>query len=343
MTSGRVLGYERPVSLGGALHPDPDVVTIRWFGTACFEVVIGDRVLLLDQHYARSVRNRSLGFDVTEVTRADVLLVGHPHPDHVSDTAQEALQHGRPRGDRPPRRGRPLPRAPAWPAVGSYRSPASAKGTGSPFANLSVVALHGFHGDADLDEDLAKAVAELQAAEAALDALLLPPVSAEELAAGEAIFGRGLLIPEVITEETLTYVIDVDGFKIVYRDSGGKLSDEGSPTTSAPTPVAMSPWCRSTVGRTGSRTSMTCFYPSWSSISPRCSSGLPRRTVRRALGPGSLQRLFVDVATELLKEHVHAVLRDGHGVARTRRADPHPPDYQAGCALGEGAEVLVTA
>ena len=32
--------------------------------------------------------------------------------------------------------------------------------------------------------------------------------------------------PEVITEATLTYIIDIGGYTIAYRDSGGPIGDE---------------------------------------------------------------------------------------------------------------------
>jgi L-ascorbate metabolism protein UlaG (beta-lactamase superfamily) len=341
MTSGRVLGYERPASLGGAFHPDPDVVTVRWFGTACFEVVVGDRVLLLDQHYARSVRNRSLGFDVTEVTRADALLVGHPHPDHVSDTVQVARQTGAPAVI--------APRGADYLLGAGLKSqevvPVTGLGEGDllSFRDLTVRALHGFHGDAHLDEPLTKAVAEVQAAQAALDALLLPPVSAEELAAGEAIFARGLLIPEVITEETLTYVIEVDGFKIVYRDSGGKLSDEEIAYFGA------HPGCDVALVSINGRPYWQqdvddVFLPIVELYQPKVLIPAHHDALFGVLpGAGQLKRLFVDVATELLKERVHAVL-PGTATVQPGLVEPIRIHRKTGqVVLGEGLEVLITA
>jgi L-ascorbate metabolism protein UlaG (beta-lactamase superfamily) len=341
MTSGRVLGYERPASLGGAFHPDPDVVSVRWFGTACFEVVVGDRVLLLDQHYARSVRNRSLGFDVTEVTRADALLVGHPHYDHVSDTVQVARQTGAPAVI--------APRGADYLLGAGLKSqevvPVTGLGEGDllSFRDLTVRALHGFHGEAHLDEPLTKAVAEVQAAQAALDALLLPPVSAEELAAGEAIFARGLLIPEVLTEETLTYVIEVDGFKIVYRDSGGKLSDEETAYFGA------NPGCDIAIVSINGRPYWQqdiddVFLPIVELYQPKVLIPAHHDALCGMLpGAEQLKRIFVDVATELLKERVHAVL-PGTATVQPGLVEPIRIHRKTGqVVLGEGLEVLITA
>jgi L-ascorbate metabolism protein UlaG (beta-lactamase superfamily) len=339
--TGRVLGYERPVSLGGALYPDPDVVTIRWFGTACFEVVVGDRVVLLDQHYARSVRNRSLGFDVTEVTRADVLLVGHPHPDHVSDTAQVARQTGAPAVIAP--RGADYLLGAGLASGGVVPVTGLGQGDLLSFRDLRVLALHGFHGEAHLDDPLTQAVAQVQAAHAALDALLLPPVSPEELAEAEAIFARGLLIPEVITEETLTYVIDIDGFRIVYRDSGGKLSDEEIAHFSA------HPGCDVALVSINGRPYWQqdvedVFLPIVELYQPKVLVPAHHDALFGALpGRGSVQRLFIDVATELLKERVHAVL-PGTVTVQPGLVEPIRVHRRTGqVVLGEGAEVLVTS
>jgi L-ascorbate metabolism protein UlaG (beta-lactamase superfamily) len=39
---------------------------------------------------------RGLGFRPDEVVRADAVLIGHPHYDHISDTAQLAVQTAAP-------------------------------------------------------------------------------------------------------------------------------------------------------------------------------------------------------------------------------------------------------
>ena len=43
-----VLGYRRPAMLGGPASPDPDALTVRWYGTSNFELNFHDRVVLLD-------------------------------------------------------------------------------------------------------------------------------------------------------------------------------------------------------------------------------------------------------------------------------------------------------
>jgi hypothetical protein len=144
--------YRRPAALGGPAHPDGDVVSIRWFGTATFELAFGDKVILLDNFYDRPARNRSLGFDAAEVTRADYILVGHPHFDHVADTARVARQTGAPV------------------AIAPIGVDYLLSGPG-----FTVTALHAYHLDFGLTPALAQKWQALRAAQAAFDAEFTPP------------------------------------------------------------------------------------------------------------------------------------------------------------------------
>jgi L-ascorbate metabolism protein UlaG (beta-lactamase superfamily) len=216
--------YRRPASLGGPTGSNPDLVTLRWFGTASFELTFGDRVLLLDNYYDRSPRDRSLGFAATDVTRADLILIGHPHADHIGDTVQVSQQTGArtlvaPIGaDYLLEHGVPSQKVVSVPGLG--------KGDLIDEDDYTVRALHGFHLDVDLDEAQTTKWQALRAARTDFDAEFVPPVTAEENAATEGFFGRGVHTPEVNTEATLTYIIEIDGFRIAYRDSGGAISDE---------------------------------------------------------------------------------------------------------------------
>src|SRR5262249_26464934 len=96
MTTAPYRGYSRPAMLGGKADSRPDVLTVRWCGTSNFELNFHDRVVLLDNFYERGPRMRALGFTPDEVVRADALIIGHPHYDHISDTARVARQTGAP-------------------------------------------------------------------------------------------------------------------------------------------------------------------------------------------------------------------------------------------------------
>jgi L-ascorbate metabolism protein UlaG (beta-lactamase superfamily) len=224
MADQLVRNYRRPVSLGGAEHPDPDVVSLRWFGTATFELAFGDKVILLDNFYERPARNRPLGFGVEDVTRADQILVGHPHFDHVADTARVARQTGAPFAIAPI--GADYLLGQGLPASQISSVPGLGEGDVLDGAGFSVRALHGFHLDIGLNEVQVRKWQDLRAARAAFEAEFSPPSSAEDDEAAHQIAQRGVHTPEVNTEATLTYVIDIGGFRIAYRDSGGAISAE---------------------------------------------------------------------------------------------------------------------
>src|SRR5471032_85095 len=75
-------------STGGPTVKDPKILAVRWLGFSTYELVYGDQIILLDNYYDRGPRYRNLGFKAADVKRANLILVGHGHSDHMSDTAQ---------------------------------------------------------------------------------------------------------------------------------------------------------------------------------------------------------------------------------------------------------------
>jgi L-ascorbate metabolism protein UlaG (beta-lactamase superfamily) len=219
-----VRNYSRPVSLGGPGHPDPEVVSLRWFGTATFELAFGDKVVLLDNFYERPARNRPLGFSVPDVTRADLILVGHPHFDHVADTVRVARQTRAQVAIAPIGADYLLSQGLSADQV----IPVAGRGDGDLLdrGSFSVRVLHGYHLDIGLNEAQQHKWQSLRAARAEFEAEFAPPSTPDEAQAAHEIAQRGVHTPEVNTEATLTYIIDIEGFRIAYRDSGGAISDE---------------------------------------------------------------------------------------------------------------------
>jgi L-ascorbate metabolism protein UlaG (beta-lactamase superfamily) len=217
-----VLGYRRPAMLGGPASADPDALTIRWYGTSNYELNFRDRVILLDTFYDRGPRMRGLGFSPDEVTRADAVLIGHPHYDHMSDAAQVAKQTGAPVVIHP--LGADVLTRDGLDTSKIMSVTGQGEGDVLEFPEFTLRVIHGFH--AELGHP------ELQAG---LQALVearrvwerdMPPVTDEEEAHAAAVRERGSMAPEVFTEGTMCLVIDVDGYRIVYRDSGGPVSEE---------------------------------------------------------------------------------------------------------------------
>ena len=81
-----------PACIGGPVPTDPDLLVIRWLGNANYEVAFRGQIVLVDNYYNRGPRAPSLGFTPDQVKKADAIFVTHGHKDHMSDTAQVALQ-----------------------------------------------------------------------------------------------------------------------------------------------------------------------------------------------------------------------------------------------------------
>src|SRR3972149_6065076 len=57
--------------------------TLEWLGTATFRLTIGDLVLFLDTYMDRVPSAPPVGLKAADVTRADYILMGHSHFDHL--------------------------------------------------------------------------------------------------------------------------------------------------------------------------------------------------------------------------------------------------------------------
>ena len=302
MTARTIRNYSLPVSLGGAAHPDAGVVTLRWFGTASFELAFGDRVVLLDNFYERPPRNRPLGFDVTDVTRADLLLVGHPHHDHVADTARVSQQTGAKAAIA--EIGADYLLGQGLPAAQIHRVTGRGEGEVLDYGDFTVRALHGFHLDIDLPPERAAKWQALLQARADFEADFFGAPTAEEDAR-----------PRPSPRAGCTR----------RRSSPRPRSPTSSTSTASPSPTATAaarsatrnartsprtarwtwPSCPSTASRT-SPSSSRMSSCRWSSCTSRRSSS---RRITTSCGSTSAApgcaRCFADVSTELLKERVH--------------------------------------
>src|SRR5438876_342408 len=58
--------------------------TLEWLGTATFRLTIGELVVFLDAYMDRVPSAPPVGLRTAEVTRADFVLVGHSHFDHLA-------------------------------------------------------------------------------------------------------------------------------------------------------------------------------------------------------------------------------------------------------------------
>src|SRR3990170_4154496 len=59
-------------------------ITLDWLGTATFRLTIDDLVVFLDAYMDRVPTAPPVGLSCAEVSKADFVLVGHSHFDHLA-------------------------------------------------------------------------------------------------------------------------------------------------------------------------------------------------------------------------------------------------------------------
>jgi L-ascorbate metabolism protein UlaG (beta-lactamase superfamily) len=202
-----------PVSAGGPFPRDHHTLAIRWLGNTNFELAHDGKIILLDAYYDRGSLYPSLGFKPEDIRRADVILLGHGHFDHMSDGASVgARTHAQ------------IVAAPVT-VEKLMTQPVDSKqirivtGRGGEllrYQGFTIEPILGRHGEppASVTEPFDKALKELA-----------PPTPAQ-LAEQAAIRARGTSDKRVIDEGTIAFLITfADGFRIYYRNSGGHVTD----------------------------------------------------------------------------------------------------------------------
>jgi L-ascorbate metabolism protein UlaG (beta-lactamase superfamily) len=199
-----------PATIGGPMPP-ASVLTVRWFGTTNFEFDYDDQVILLDTFYDRGPRARPIGFTVAQVKRADAILIGHAHWDHISDIAPVAKQTGAKVF------GAPLTIETAIKlGVPEAQTHVVTSGDIVKFKGFTVEAILAQH--STLDGELVKAFSD------AIEKASMP--TPQQKAAEAALRTKGTSDPRLIKEGTLAYLFTFDsGFKLIVRNSAGPITD----------------------------------------------------------------------------------------------------------------------
>lgn len=203
------------VSTGGEFPRSPQTLAVRWTGFSNFELVYKGQIILLDAYFDRGSIFPPLGFTAADVKRADVILLGHGHADHMSDAASVAI-----------RTGAVVVGAPitAEKLLAQKVDPARTRtvtGTSSEelrFKNFTVQPILARHGEPPPDITAAFNQALQRTT---------PRPTPEQTAEQATIRARGINDPRVTAEGTIAYLITLDdGFRIMYRDSGGTVTDQ---------------------------------------------------------------------------------------------------------------------
>jgi len=202
------------VSAGGAFPRNPHTLAVRWIGFSNYELVYNNRVILLDAYIDRGSFFPPLGVKAADMKKADLVLIGHGHVDHMSDAASigaqtKAMVVGAPVTTEK-LMTQAIPRAQVKTVTGKG-------GEVMRFDGFTVEPILGRHGEPD------RQVGEVLGT--ALNSLL-PKLTPEQQAEDAAIRARGTGGPRVATEGTIAYLITLDtGFRIMYRDSAGIVTD----------------------------------------------------------------------------------------------------------------------
>jgi hypothetical protein len=194
-----------PASQGGPM-PSGDVAILRWLGTSNYELAYHGKIVIMDTFYDRPARTPSLGFNVDQVSKADVILIGHAHFDHISDVAAVAARTGAK-------------------VVGSVITTAEAIELGVPkaqtisvtgnetlrYGDIAIRPTHIVH--STIEDGLIPALDALYK----VDAMPLTP---EQKAQSAAVRVRGSRDPGIITEGTMGFTFTFpNGFTMVWFDS----------------------------------------------------------------------------------------------------------------------------
>jgi L-ascorbate metabolism protein UlaG (beta-lactamase superfamily) len=202
------------VSTGGAFPRDPQTLAVRWTGYANFELVYNGQILLLDAYFDRGAMYPSLGFKAADVKRADVLLLGHGHVDHMSDAASVGARTGAVVVGAPVT----VEKLATQPIdMKQVRTVTGRGGELLQFKGYTVEPILGRHGEPPHEV--------VEAFDRALKTTT-PPLTPAQAKERDEIRARGTSDKRVVTEGTIAYLITLDsGFRILFRDSGGIVTD----------------------------------------------------------------------------------------------------------------------
>jgi L-ascorbate metabolism protein UlaG (beta-lactamase superfamily) len=202
-----------PALVGGPLpSASSDIAVFRWLGNANYEIAYRGKVYLLDTYYDRVSRNRPLGFRVGDVKRADVIMVGHAHFDHISDIGPVARQTGA------PVIGSPITIETAVKlGMDPKQGRVASGGEAMRFGDVTIDAALARH--STIQPGLIAAYNNVYKVETRAD-------TPEEAAHTQTVRSRGSNSPDIIDKGTLAFGITFDnGFRTVVFSSAGPVTE----------------------------------------------------------------------------------------------------------------------
>ena len=203
------------VATGGAFPKSPRTLAVRWTGYSNFELAYNGEILLLDAYFDRGRIYPPLGFKAADMRKVDGILIGHGHFDHMSDAASIAIRTGAIVA------GAPVTIAKLKTQYVDPKQLREVNGRGGETLHIggfTIEPILGRHGEPP-DDVTAAFNGALQSITSA--------VTLDEANEQSAIRARGTSDPRVLAEGTIAYLVTLDsGFRIVYRDSGGTVTEQ---------------------------------------------------------------------------------------------------------------------
>jgi len=202
------------VSAGGPAPKDPQTLAIRWIGYSNFELAYNGQIFLLDAYYDRGPGFVPLGVKAADLKKADVILIGHGHSDHMSDAASIGSRTGAIVIGGPPTTEK-LATQQIDPK--QVRNVTGKGGEIFQFKGVKIEPILGRHGEPppDVTAPINQALSKVTT-----------PLTAAEQAQRAEVSARGTNDRRVITEGTIAYLLTFDnGFRLMYRDSAGAITD----------------------------------------------------------------------------------------------------------------------
>lgn len=213
---GRDPGCVSPtlVSAGGPAPRNPQTLAIRWIGYSNFELAYNGQVFLLDAYYDRGPGFVPLGVKAADIKKANAILIGHGHSDHMSDAASIGARTGAIVIGGPPTTEKLLTQSI------DPKQVRNVTGKGGEVVELKGVKIQpvlGRHGEPPPD-----VTAPINQALSKVTKPLIPAEQAERAEVGR----RGTSDRRVIDEGTIAYLLIFDnGFRLMYRDSAGTITE----------------------------------------------------------------------------------------------------------------------
>ncbi|MBI3050429.1 MAG: MBL fold metallo-hydrolase [Acidobacteria bacterium] len=202
------------VSTGGQFPRNPQTLAIRWAGEANYELAYKGQIILLDAYYDRGSPFPPLGFQAADIKRANLILIGHGHTDHMSDAASVGRQTGAVVV------GAPVTTEKLLTQSIDPRQVRTVSGRGGEKVELPGITIEPILGrhsvpPRDITASFERAIKPY-----------VPARTPEQLAEQKTIAQRGTGGPRLADEGTITYLITLDtGFRIVYRDTAGEITE----------------------------------------------------------------------------------------------------------------------